>query len=172
MADRYSAKEYVDAIASEIDEAAKAALDATRTLIETVQNTEQDLAELKSDEEKEYMLASGFLYISPAMVSLELAVNNIERLLNIMNITASLKGLEPKEASVIDKEGYSIFNYYIPFVDDEYVLLDYYESIMNMDGFQNSVQLLEKQLKDLKSIAMKIMSDYGNIVVRRKGREK
>ena len=49
MADRYSAKEYVDAIASEIDEAAKAALDATRTLIETVQNTEQDLAELKSE---------------------------------------------------------------------------------------------------------------------------
>ena len=43
MQEKYSAKDYVDAVASEIDEAAKASLEANRTLVETLQNLEGDL---------------------------------------------------------------------------------------------------------------------------------
>ena len=173
MTEKYSAKEYFDAISSEVDEAAKASLEATRTLIETIQNINEDLRDVKGEEEKQYLLTEGFMYISPAMVSLELAVNNIERLINIINITASLKGLEPRDAQVIDKEGYALFNYYIPFVDDEYILLDYYENMVKSQMSPDEVvKVLTDQFANLKNIAEKVMKDYGNIVTRRKGREK
>lgn len=173
MQEKYSAKDYVDAVASEIDEAAKASLEANRTLVETLQNLEGDLRGVKGEEERRYLLTEGFMYISPAMVSLELAANNIERLLNIINITASLKGLEPKEASVMDKDGYALFNYYIPFVDDEYILLDYYENMVKSHTEPDEmVSVLTEQFANLKSISEKVLRDYGSIVVRRKGREK
>ena len=168
MQEKYSAKDYVDAVASEIDEAAKASLEANRTLVETLQNLEGDLRGVRR-----YLLTEGFMYISPAMVSLELAANNIERLLNIINITASLKGLDPKDASVMDKDGYALFNYYIPFVDDEYILLDYYENMVKSHTEPDDmVSVLTEQFANLKSISEKVLRDYGSIAVRRKGREK
>lgn len=169
MADKYDAKEYSDAIASEIDEAAKASLEATRSIIEIIQNALAESSEYEDREEKTFPLINAVMQLVPSAVSLELATNNIERMLNIMNMTACLKGLDEREALVIDKTGFSLFNYYTPFVDDSYILLDYYEENIAPEKLSEN---FEGILETLRTIAEKNMVKYGNIVVRRKGREK
>ena len=173
MADKYGAKEYVDAISDEVDEAVKAALTASRTTLEVIQNIQADYMKYEKGEERSFLISEGVLRLSPLLTTLELSLNNIERLINIMNITACLKGLDSTEAKVIDRGGYFLFNYYMQFVDDGYSLLDYYDSLFTLkEDEQMDAGNLFVSLDNVKNMAQKIMNGYGNIVTRRKGREK